>query len=85
MSVNMLMSNDYAYLQARIVADAYSLNVNWGDVVFDKAIKDGCIDYVTDMADAKHLTTDVFRAVADRYLFFVFTHFSCHRFKILIL
>jgi len=48
------------------VAEAYSLNVNWGDVVFEKAVRDGSRDYVTEMVDAGHLTTEVFRTVVDR-------------------
>ena len=52
--------------QACIVAEAYSLNVNWGDILFEKAIKDGSCDYVAEMVAAGHLTTEVFRAVVDR-------------------
>ena len=54
--------------QACIVAEAYSLSVNWGDVLFDKAIKDGSHDYVAEMIAAGHFTTEVFRVVVDRYV-----------------
>ena len=54
--------------QACIVAEAYSLNVNWGDILFDKAIKDGSVDYVAEMVAAESLTSEVFRAVVDRYV-----------------
>ena len=50
------------------MAEAYSLNVNWGDILFDKAIKDGSVDYVAEMVAAESLTSEVFRAVVDRYV-----------------
>jgi len=54
--------------QACIVAEAYSLSVSWGDILFEKAIKDGSQDYVSEMVAAGHLTTDVCRAAIDKYV-----------------
>jgi len=56
------------------VADAYSLSVSWGDVLFDKAIRDASHDYVLEMVAAGHLTTDICRAVVDKCV----SSFFCH-------
>ena len=56
------------------MAEAYSLNVNWGDILFEKAVKEGSEEYVAEMVAAGHLTTQVFRAVVDRYVCPLFTH-----------
>ena len=50
------------------MAEAYSLNVNWGEILFDRTVRDGSRDYVTEMLNAGHLTTDIFRTVVDRYV-----------------
>jgi len=50
------------------VAEAYSLSVSWGDVLFDKAVRDGSLDYVSEMVAAGHLTTEVCRAAVDKYV-----------------
>ena len=55
-------------VQACIVAEAYSLNISWGDLLFDKAVRDGSRDYVSEMHVAGHLTSEVFRTVVDKYV-----------------
>jgi len=50
------------------VAEAYSLSVSWGEVLFDKVIKDASQDYVSEMVAAGHLTTDVCRTAIDKYV-----------------
>jgi len=48
------------------VAEGYSLSVSWGDIVFERVVKDGSHEYVSEMSAAGHLTTDVFRSAVDR-------------------
>jgi len=55
-----------------VVSDAYALNINWADVLFERAIKDGNEEYVVAMAtDCNRWTSDVFRAVVDRCPFLI--------------
>jgi len=55
-------------VQACIVAEAYSLNVSWGELLFDKAVRDGSRDYVSEMHVAGHVTSEVVRTVVDKYV-----------------
>jgi len=58
------------------VAEAYSLTVHWGDVLFDKAVRDGSQEYVSEMASAGHLATEICRAAVDKYV----THYHSYSF-----
>ena len=51
------------------MAEAYSLSVSWGDVLFDKAVRDGSQEYVSEMVAAGHLTTDICRTAVDKYTY----------------